>query len=183
MYSRAGVRSTYPASLLTMLGNVAISVNSYMSAAGGCWDFQWRFPAVRLGLVLCYARVLQPRKSSCKRFSVLPWYWYRGRRLPAGSGRSNYAECVLKNIKGVSGDMAANAVRMACNRQFPIPNVLPAPNPLPDNPTAADIQAYVVQRNACIQADTERKVSMGKPWRLQYSVQLRRKAAEKLTAP
>lgn len=80
-----------------------------------------------------------------------------GSTLAGWFGPSNYAECVLKNIKGVSGDMAANAVRMACNRQFPIPNVLPAPNPLPDNPTAADIQAYVVQRNACIQADTERK--------------------------
>ena len=34
-------------------------------------------------------------------------------------GPSNYEECILKNMKGVTSDEAARAIRGACRREFP----------------------------------------------------------------
>jgi hypothetical protein len=50
-------------------------------------------------------------------------------------GPSNYDECVLTNLKGVSSDMGARMVAAACARQFP--DKKPAARPATKPPAAA----------------------------------------------
>jgi hypothetical protein len=35
-------------------------------------------------------------------------------------GPNNYEECILENMKGVTSDQAAHAIRNACREKFPL---------------------------------------------------------------
>jgi len=74
-------------------------------------------------------------------------------------GPSTYEECVLENIKGVSSNGAALAVRLACNKQFPLPPRAPEPQPLSADPSAAEKKTYETQLVACVRADEAREAA------------------------
>jgi hypothetical protein len=70
--------------------------------------------------------------------------------LPAGTGRAevseftSYDECILESLKGVSSDIAANAIIASCRSKFPeaaavaVPAAEPAPPPEPETAPAAE---------------------------------------------
>lgn len=80
-----------------------------------------------------------------------------GATMAGWFGPSTYAECVLENMKGIGGDVAASAVKRACFSQFPLPPQEPAPPPLPPNPTDADVRAYKARQAACLKSAIERE--------------------------
>jgi hypothetical protein len=49
----------------------------------------------------------------CTSFSANAWSPF---------GPNNYDDCIIKNMKGVTSDRAANLIRHSCRQKFPLPN-------------------------------------------------------------
>ena len=82
---------------------------------------------------------------------LLPLYLLVGSARADVSEYSSYDECILESLKGVSSDVAANAIIASCRNKFP-ESVAPAAAPAEPIPEAAKPEQEAVQPEAAAAA-------------------------------